>query len=536
MCCCVLRVVSLRVLLRVLRLVLQTAQLMKKLQNPNCASDPALIGEDAALLTGELGPVVAGLSDGRSVDCCGTTLCVDQIVKAGWQGQMSKLSGSVGQLTPELVVLLGGAGRDVWAAGVAILAKDCEERGDAHTAVMYWLAVDEPHKAVQCYMRALLFKDAAVLARTRLASGDPLLTELYSKWGHHQAHNGAVEAAAKCFIAAGDPARAVTMLLRRANCKSVEPLRVAALISAATDNASRASELWRQHALHCQAAHQWQDARESFDQAANSSSELAVLCVDQQLSELLKTPQLGDTASTMSLSACEVPTPSVASHYKQTEAGFATVNFAVLKSSCELSGWSRCVLQSWQASGLDDATMRQANLTAAPGSQTQLPMLVAAALRSCILQPVDLRDGLTCWLQAMQLVAGRGQWQMMHALLSVVLPAGNGSLEAWRAVPGAEVEVQALGAWHAMCCGWECWWRGDAAPAVAELEGQLFHSAAGRTAMVAQLLLCRAQSLAQPAASVKSWLQQVAQSASLEPTFDWLCRSNARTPKQSPLL
>lgn len=41
-------------------------------------------------------------------------------------------------------------------------------------------------EAVEVYRRATMFKDAIVLAKTRISPDDPLISDLYMSWGLNQ--------------------------------------------------------------------------------------------------------------------------------------------------------------------------------------------------------------------------------------------------------------------------------------------------------------------------------------------------------------
>ena len=48
----------------------------------------------------------------------------------------------------------------------------------------------KPREAIEVYRRAMLFRDAVMLAKTRFAPDDPIVSDLYMAWGQHQEKSG----------------------------------------------------------------------------------------------------------------------------------------------------------------------------------------------------------------------------------------------------------------------------------------------------------------------------------------------------------
>lgn len=63
-------------------------------------------------------------------------------------------------------------------------------------AVSYLLCIQKIYEAIEAFLQANMFKEAYVLARCRLDSDDPFLTNILESWSEWSACNGQLEQAA----------------------------------------------------------------------------------------------------------------------------------------------------------------------------------------------------------------------------------------------------------------------------------------------------------------------------------------------------
>lgn len=121
-----------------------------------------------------------------------------------------------GQLTGALVAQAPMLGMDAWAAASRLLATQLEEKCFYHQAVAQLLACHQVIDAIAVYRRASLWRDALWLARARLASDSPVLSNLWLEWGRVLQGRRHATLAAQCFLRAGAPQNAVDVLFREA--------------------------------------------------------------------------------------------------------------------------------------------------------------------------------------------------------------------------------------------------------------------------------------------------------------------------------
>lgn len=430
------------------------------------------LGEDVGFLLGgqALDVLGKGLEDGRKAGCCGTQLTAQNLVSDGWGGKLSSLCASTQQLTPELVALLGGCGRDVWAAGMVALAKQAEGREDVHTAALLWLGVDQPHEAVRCYMRAQMFRDASVLAHKRLLTSDPLMSELYSDWARFHTSNGAFEAAAKCLVVAGERESAIELLLKRTNSASGASILAAAEI-ATLSQLPQAQNLWRRHALHCQAQSRWEDARASFERGSIRDGDLFAMVVAEWFAELSKSVKVEE----------------------EYNARIETIRQRL--DACSI--------------GIDE--LQSMSLSSTPGSANHIAMLLASAVKSSIATPTNLSHSLAQWREAAWSYYMASDWLGIHTLLCVIAPRKDHSFVEWLAsCPESKHIVECLQALSALSTGYDLWWRGPSGvppSVVQQIEQKLLNSDTAQVAWYSQLLNNRQALLQTPNAPPGRLLQ-----------------------------
>ncbi|RHZ46556.1 hypothetical protein Glove_615g12 [Diversispora epigaea] len=94
------------------------------------------------------------------------------------------------------------AGRDVWQSLMRLQAEKLAAKNDRHAAVLCWLACGEVYQAIEIYRKAEMYREAIALAKLRLVSNDPVLSELYISWANQLEKEEVYEQAAMCHLAA----------------------------------------------------------------------------------------------------------------------------------------------------------------------------------------------------------------------------------------------------------------------------------------------------------------------------------------------
>jgi hypothetical protein len=124
---------------------------------------------------------------------------------------------------------------DVWLQVCVAHARQQAARGDAHAAAASLLCVGRVRDAIKVYMDSAFFalvlssfltcREALMLARLRLPSGDSAIRDVLTAWAQHSEDQGNCEQAAKWFLVSilsdtsylglDDGPRAVQSLRRR---------------------------------------------------------------------------------------------------------------------------------------------------------------------------------------------------------------------------------------------------------------------------------------------------------------------------------
>eukprot|EP00039_Didymoeca_costata_P033347 m.41954 g.41954 ORF g.41954 m.41954 type:complete len:1281 (+) comp9826_c0_seq1:62-3904(+) len=135
-------------------------------------------------------------------------------------------------LTDSMVAMSAMGGKQMWQYVTKCYAEQLASAGDYHAAASYFLSIFCAHEAVKVYQKAGQYREAIALAKLRLGSDDPLLSELYMQWAKNSEENGAYEQASKCYLALGQPKLAVQSLTRRGGKDSfLSALTVASIAS-----------------------------------------------------------------------------------------------------------------------------------------------------------------------------------------------------------------------------------------------------------------------------------------------------------------
>ncbi|KAJ1967930.1 hypothetical protein IWQ62_001552 [Dispira parvispora] len=114
------------------------------------------------------------------------------------------------------------AGRDVWRQGMLTMASQYNTLGETNLAALFYLAIDQPQKAVAVYQQAEKFREALILARLRLGHDTDLIRSLWAAWADQLLLKDYCEQAAQCFLYLGDMSSALGALSRRHDLVSLK--------------------------------------------------------------------------------------------------------------------------------------------------------------------------------------------------------------------------------------------------------------------------------------------------------------------------
>jgi WD40 repeat protein len=112
------------------------------------------------------------------------------------------------RLTADFVALSVSGGAVLWKTAVEAYAKQLEQKGDVHTAVIYFLSISRVYDAIDMYVRARLYRDALSLAIARLSPADPVISLICKELGKCLEKQGHLIEAQEAFLIAGEEERA----------------------------------------------------------------------------------------------------------------------------------------------------------------------------------------------------------------------------------------------------------------------------------------------------------------------------------------
>uniref|UniRef100_A0A131XK29 Putative wd40 domain protein n=1 Tax=Hyalomma excavatum TaxID=257692 RepID=A0A131XK29_9ACAR len=148
-----------------------------------------------------------------------------------WKGDLAtalREAAAERRLTDSLVAQAPSLSRSVWFEMCERYAAQLSSEGEHHRAVLYYLACHKVELAVNLLCENSLYREALAIARAHLPEDDPQIERIYASWAERASGVGNFEQAAKCYLAIGDAAKAVSSLMNRRDPHS---LRSAAYIA-----------------------------------------------------------------------------------------------------------------------------------------------------------------------------------------------------------------------------------------------------------------------------------------------------------------
>ncbi|XP_075066228.1 gem-associated protein 5 [Mixophyes fleayi] len=209
-----------------------------------------------------------------------------------WKGDLKgtlQLAAERGELTDQLVALSPMAGYKVWVLTVEAFAKQLCFQEQYVKAASHLLSINKVYEAVQLLRGNHLYREAIVVAKSRLLPDDPVLQELYTSWATVLEQDGHFSMAAKCYLGASSPYDAAKVLAKKGDLLSLSTAAELALIAGEKSlAASFALRCAQEHV----AAKNWIGAQQSLQQHPGLLGQRLVFCTSELLFNHLeeKTP------------------------------------------------------------------------------------------------------------------------------------------------------------------------------------------------------------------------------------------------------
>ncbi|XP_017790259.1 PREDICTED: gem-associated protein 5 [Habropoda laboriosa] len=137
------------------------------------------------------------------------------------------------RLNDFLVSLSASLSMKTWKDMCELYAHQLIIEGNPYKAVSYLLCIHKTYKAIEVFQDANLYKEAYVLARCKLESDDPVLTNVLRHWAKYTVNTGNFEEAAYIYAKLGEFSDTIKYLARR---KDVSTLMTAAEIALLCNN------------------------------------------------------------------------------------------------------------------------------------------------------------------------------------------------------------------------------------------------------------------------------------------------------------
>ncbi|XP_077522300.1 gem-associated protein 5-like [Amblyomma americanum] len=186
------------------------------------------------------------------------------------------------RLTDTLVALAPSVSRALWYEMCERYAAQLLSDGEHHRAVLYYLACRKVKEALKLLCDNSLHREALSIARAHLSDDDPEIHQIYASWAERAVGVGNFELAAKCYLAIGDPSKAVASLMNR---KDPYSLRSAAYV-AKKNGLLAEMEMSFQAALQCSLIHnEWEQTAHFVEEQGRSRAFLSFVQLHKALVE-----------------------------------------------------------------------------------------------------------------------------------------------------------------------------------------------------------------------------------------------------------
>ncbi|KAM9311522.1 gem-associated protein 5 [Gastrophryne carolinensis] len=205
-----------------------------------------------------------------------------------WKGDLKgtlQLAAERGELTDQIVALSPMAGYKVWVWAVEAYVKQLCFQEQYVKAASHLLSINKVYEAVQMLKGNHLYREAIVVAKSRLSPEDPVLRDVYTSWAAVLERDGHYSMAAKCYLGAASPYDAVKVLAKKGDLLSLSAANELALIVGE-------QELAASFAVRCVQEHvdakNWVGAQLCLQQHPSLLGQRLVLCASEFLHTHIK--------------------------------------------------------------------------------------------------------------------------------------------------------------------------------------------------------------------------------------------------------
>ncbi|XP_036900726.1 gem-associated protein 5 [Sturnira hondurensis] len=220
-----------------------------------------------------------------------------------WKGDLKgvlQTAAERGELTDSLVAMAPVAGYHVWLWAVEAFAKQLCFQDQYVKAASHLLSVHKVYEAVELLKSNHFYREAIAVAKARLRPEDPVLKDLYLRWGAVLEKDGHYAVAAKCYLGAASAYDAAKVLAKKGDAAS---LRTAAELASVVGEDELSASLALRCAQEQLLARNWVGAQEALQLHEGLKGQRLVFCLLELLSQLQEERQPSEGKSSSSYNA-----------------------------------------------------------------------------------------------------------------------------------------------------------------------------------------------------------------------------------------
>ena len=134
-------------------------------------------------------------------------------------------------VTESLLAFSVYTGMELYVKAVKCYIEQLKSNRDYISAASYLLVLGETYSAINLLVSEELYREAIAISKLQLDPTDKEIGRIYGLWGNKQEQDLQFDTASKCYLASGDPERAILVLLKRRDAKLLEDARKLAEIT-----------------------------------------------------------------------------------------------------------------------------------------------------------------------------------------------------------------------------------------------------------------------------------------------------------------
>uniref|UniRef100_A0A1Y1ML03 Uncharacterized protein n=1 Tax=Photinus pyralis TaxID=7054 RepID=A0A1Y1ML03_PHOPY len=144
-----------------------------------------------------------------------------------WEGNIDetiKNAIKCGSLNPWLIGIAPMVSHSLWQQACESYAKQLLNSANNKPveASFYYLACHKVEEAIEALCSGSYYREALILAKTRLSNSDPIINNVIERWAKYAASVGCYEVAAQCYLALDKLEEATKVLFRRTDIPTLE--------------------------------------------------------------------------------------------------------------------------------------------------------------------------------------------------------------------------------------------------------------------------------------------------------------------------